>query len=89
MKTVQALAQATRNTKAGNHRVEIDDTGFNLGRRFYYYSTVICEAYDNVMKFKIDASYGSTSTTRACNAYRKYFLNLGYTEINAQTGEAV
>jgi hypothetical protein len=91
MKTVQTLASATKDMKMGNHRVRFikdEKQGIN-GRDFFYYDTIICGVDDNRKLFYIDASYGSVSTTRACNAYRKHFIALGYTEIDLHTGIAV
>lgn len=76
MKTVEQLANSKSEKNAGNHKVR-----FSLGQRlFYYYSTVICKVNDAKKTFVIDSSYGTQSTTRACNAYRKHFESLGYTE---------
>jgi hypothetical protein len=86
MKTVESLTSATKDMKAGNHKVKFiacPDTGFGyVGRNFSYYRTTICGVNDRTKKFTIDSSYGTQSTTRACNAYRKHFTSLGYCEIN-------
>lgn len=78
MKTIQKLVNAKNDMKVGNHRVEFSLVGKE--RRYFYYNTVICSVDHNKGTFKIDASYGSVSTTRACNAYRKYFESLWYRE---------
>ncbi|EJW14055.1 hypothetical protein M5X02_30150 [Paenibacillus alvei] len=78
MKTVQTLVNVKKDTKAGNHRVSISQ-----GKRdFYYYATAICKVDDTKGTFVIDSSYGTQSTTRACNAYRKHFVGIGYREAN-------
>jgi hypothetical protein len=91
MQTVKNLVTAKKDVKIGNHRVEIInfENGKCLVRKFYYYSTVICKVDYSSRSFSIDSSYGSQSTTRACNAYRAYFKQIGYTEINVQTGEVI
>ena len=77
MKFVEVLALAGQNKKVGNHRVVIHSDG---SREFYYYSTVICRSHDSFKKFTVDDSYGSVSTKRAVNAYKKYFTEMGYKE---------
>lgn len=91
MKFIQTLVNASQNTQVGNHQLRIvkDERQGVKGRDFIYYKTTICGVDDIRKRFYIDASYGSASTTRACNAYRKHFKDLGYTEINLHTGEAV
>ena len=77
MKFVEVLALAGQNKRVGNHRVVINEDGT---REFYYYSTVICRADYFFKKFAVDDSYGTVSTKRAVNAYRKYFTEMGYKE---------
>jgi hypothetical protein len=50
-------------------------------REFYYHITCICKVDDGQELFAIDASYGSASTTKACNEYCRQFKLLGYTEV--------
>lgn len=72
MRTVEKLLNASRDMKSGNHRVEHITNNFGHEvRKFYYYATVIAYVNDTKRTFTIDASYGSSSTTRACNAYRR------------------
>lgn len=81
MQTVKNLISSTNSKKLGNHRVEVVN---NMGiphRKYIYYSTVIAREYPDTKEFIIDDSYGTASTTRACNAYRKEFLDKGYTEL--------
>ena len=77
MKTVEVLASAGQNKRSGNHRVVIHSNGI---RQFYYYDTVICRADYFFKKFTLDDSYGTVSTKRAVNAYRKYFTEMGFKE---------
>ncbi|WP_090739315.1 hypothetical protein [Paenibacillus sp. Mc5Re-14] len=80
MKTVQQLAQANNDKKIGSHQVKYSKQ--EEGTRFFiYYNTTICTVDDVNKTFSIDASYGTQSTTRACNAYRRHFLDEGYSEI--------
>lgn len=81
MKTVEKLTKAKRNMKAGNHRVEIVEYGTGAVRYYYYYNTIVATEYPAEGNFSIDDSYGTVSTTRVCNAYRKHFEYDGYTEI--------
>lgn len=80
MKTVQTLVKANNDMKVGNHQVKHSKQEEG-GRFFIYFDTTICTVDDENKKFWIDASYGSQSTTRACNEYRKHFLAEGYSEI--------
>ena len=77
MKFVAVLALAGQNKRVGNHRVVVHNDGT---RDFYYYDTVICTSHDSFKKFKVNNSYGTVSTTRAVNAYRKYFTEMGFKE---------
>ena len=77
MKFVEVLALAGQNKRVGNHRVVVHNDGT---REFYYYDTVICRADYFFKKFTLDDSYGTVSTKRAVNAYRKYFTEMGYKE---------
>ena len=77
MKTLVELVQSDKGKSKGNHRVEV----VGDERKFYYYTTVICQANDNNKVFSIDDSYGSKSTKRACNWYHAYFTAFGYEEV--------
>ena len=81
--TQEQLADATRNKTLKNHRVEFDG---NI-RHFYYYSTEICQVNEQNKTFWVDASYGSTSTTQAVNAYRGIFSSRGYREVTKPNDE--
>ena len=67
MRTVENLINATHNKKLGNHRKEY----FEDGQKYYYYSTVICEVNHTKGTVTLDKSYGTSSTTRAVNAYKR------------------
>lgn len=79
MKTVQNLLNATKDVKKGNHRVKVFPITMN--KQFFYYNTMICWVNDNDKTFAIDDSYGTVSTKRACNSYRRELLSMGYTEV--------
>lgn len=71
LKTVEKLVNAKRDMKIGNHSVKQEGNT----RRFYYYSTAICVADDKYRLVYFDnGGYGTSSTTRAVNSYKKYFL---------------
>jgi hypothetical protein len=82
MKTVTTLLNATENKALGNHRMAkgISYKGERT-RCFFYYRTMICYVMEEAKTFAIDASHGTNSTTRACNAYREQLLAQGYTEV--------
>ncbi|TVX86052.1 hypothetical protein [Paenibacillus agilis] len=85
MKTVQDLVNATREVKKGNHRVKLvlgwEGVKSIIKKRYFiYFSTAICTVDEINKTFSIDSSYGSQSTTRVCNAYRKHFAGMGYSE---------
>lgn len=82
MKTVENLLKASNDKKLGNHRVShLKVKGDNV-RKFYYYQTAICTVNDTQKTFEIDDSYGSQSTSRACNSYRRE-LQYSHEELNA------
>ena len=73
LKAVEKLIRDANNgkksAKYGNHRME--QTADKI--KYYYYWTCICEADKHTNKVKYDASYDSSSTTRAVNSYRQYY----------------
>lgn len=81
MRTVHHLATATRDKKVGNHRVEVRGEL----RSYIYFYTEICRANLKTNTFWIDDSYGTVSTTRACNAYRRYYSSMGFVEVPTGT----
>lgn len=89
-KFVSELAECTRNHKMiGNHHVDVytrvcrNKHGVKRiqWKEFTYYRTTICCACDSEQIFAIDSSYGTRSTTDACNSYRQYYTDKGYTEL--------
>ena len=78
MKTVKALLNATTNKTLGNHRMERTETG----RNFIYHWTTICTVNDVDRTYHTDnGGWGTSSTTRAINAYKREFNSMGYTEV--------
>lgn len=78
MQTVKNLLNSNTEKTLGNHRV----VHYNQHQQWYYYfETPICKVCNFTKTFVIDASYGTQSTTRACNAYRHNLLQMGYTEV--------
>lgn len=61
--------KGNKSAKRGNHSME--QTADKI--KYYYYWTCICEVDKTTNKVKYDASYGSSSTTRAVNSYRQYY----------------
>lgn len=77
---VKDLVCASRDMKKGSHKVVKYPTGI---REFIYYSTAICTVNDNERTFSTDnGGYGTSSTTRAINDYKRYFTSIGYKEVN-------
>lgn len=84
MITVKKLVNSDRRSgmTLGNHKViqnTIDDYS-----EYIYHWTVICRADHTQKVFAVDDSWGSRSTIRACNAYRREFLSMGYREATMQ-----
>lgn len=79
MKTVVNLLNADGDSKKlGSHKMERRG---NV-RGFIYYSTEICTVDDLSKTFSVqNGGYGTQSTTRAMNAYRKELEYEGYNEI--------
>ena len=78
MRTIEKLLKAEKSTKAGNHAAIID----GMKRTFKYYWTAICSVDDEACTYHLDnGGYGTSITTRAINDYRRYFNDLGYTEV--------
>lgn len=79
LKTIETLVSAFSSKKKGNHRVVFK----GWERHFYYYFTEICTVNDVYKTFKTnDGGWGTQSTTRAINDYRKYFKSCGYIDLN-------
>lgn len=67
MVTIDKLIKASNNMKLGNHSKEY----FQEGQKYYLYSTCICEVNHIKGTVTLDKSYGSQTTTRAVNAYKR------------------
>ena len=79
MTTVYNLVHTNANRKTlGNHRMERTTTG----RNFIYHWTTICTVNDVDKTYHTDNGGGGTSsTTRAINAYKRELNSMGYTEV--------
>ena len=77
MKAIEQLVKGKKK-KVGNHRVEQEG---NI-RRFIYHETAICTADCLQKTFTTDnGGWGTQSTTRAINAYRRELKAQGYKEV--------
>ena len=75
MKTLERLVNAKKNISLGNHKVELD----GKYRNFFYHWTVVCRVDDEGKTFVTNrGGWGTRSTTRVINWYRKYFADEGY-----------
>ena len=75
MKAISALVESKQNMTIGNHAVEhLNNNGFT--RKFTYHGNTIC-LVDDKRKLIIltNAGWNTSSTTRALNEYRRYFVN--------------
>ena len=75
MTTITNLIQATTNKKQGNHRKEIKGIFSN----YIYHSSIICTV-DEIKKtfYTNNCGYGTRSTTRAINEYKRQLTMQGY-----------
>lgn len=81
LKAITMLVTADHDTTMGNHKVRTRGDE----RRFTYHSTVICFVNDRTRVFSTDkGGWNTHSTNRAINDYRRYFLGLGYRDLNAE-----
>lgn len=73
LKSVEKLIRDARygkkSAKYGNHSMMQTKEKIY----YFYYNTCICAVDKTTNKVKYDASYGSSSTTRAVNSYRQYY----------------
>lgn len=71
MVTIKKLAESCKDKKLGNHRVEIQPNG---EKWYYYYATAIAKVNFSNRTLTVDnGGYGTSSTSRAINAYiREY-----------------
>lgn len=78
LKAIEKLLNGTA-TKVGNHRA----VRTAIGVYYYYHNTAVCVAtYDCTVKFD-NGGWGTSSTTRAINDYRKHFVDrLGFEEVS-------
>ena len=78
MTTVYNLVHTSEQKAHGNHRMERTETG----RNFIYHWTTICTVNDVDRTYHTDnGGWGTSSTTRAINAYKREFNSMGYTEV--------
>ena len=84
LKAVEQLVKGYRNC-IGNHRVEHSEDTYGSKHtidRYYYHSTAICTADITTQRFTIDdGGWGTQSTSRAINDYRKWFISHYYDEV--------
>lgn len=77
LRAIEQLISGER-TKVGNHSKKLLMNNRDW-EDFYYHSTCICSVDHNSKSFKTNnGGWGTSSTTRAINDYRKYFIGLGY-----------
>lgn len=78
LRAIEQLVSGER-TKVGNHYVK----SYHYWEDFFYHSTCICSVDHGNKSFKTDnGGWNTSSTTRAINDYRKYFLSRGYKDLN-------
>ena len=79
MTTVYNLVHTNANRKTlGNHRMERTTTVRNC----IYHWTTICTVNDVDRTYHTDnGGWGTSSTTRAINAYKRELNSMGYTEV--------
>lgn len=76
MKTVKTLLDTTHSRTMGNHRIRINSNF----REFAYHNTVICVVIDSTRTYNVNnGGWGTSSTTRAINAYVRELEGMGYT----------
>lgn len=83
LKAIEKLLNGSA-THVGNHRVET--TG--KVTYYFYHSTAVCtvNTVDGTVKFD-NGGWGTMSTTRAINNYKKYFVDgLGFTVVDTIKG---
>lgn len=82
LRAIEQLVSHQR-TKVGNHRVEsFNECGHTINN-YIYHSTIICAVNENEKTFRTsNGGWGTQSTTRAINDYRKYFKSCGYRDLD-------
>lgn len=96
MKALEKLVRADRNAQVCNHAVKHYERmeGFTAHfckvmegteRAFSYHGNIICMVDDTRRRVHLtNAGWGTRSTTRALNDYRRYFVEeCGYAEVDA------
>lgn len=96
MKALERLVTSKRNAQVGNHAVmycDIPNNGAALHilhimqgttRAFSYHGNYICHVDDTRWRVHLtNCGWGTSSTSRALNNYRKYFVDeRGYTLVD-------
>ena len=92
MKVLKALVESKKQQRVGNHAVMFCDIPHNgaalhilhimqgATRAFSYHDNFICHVDDTRRRvYLTNCGWGTSSTSRALNDYRRYFVNeLGY-----------
>ena len=92
MKVLKALVESKKQQRVGNHAVMFCDIPHNgaalrilhimqgATRAFSYHENFICHVDDTRRRvYLTNCGWGTSSTSRAVNDYRRYFVNeLGY-----------
>lgn len=92
MKVLKALVESKKQQRVGNHAVMFCDIPHNgaalrilhimqgATRAFSYHENFICHVDDTRRRvYLTNCGWGTSSTSRALNDYRRYFVNeLGY-----------
>lgn len=95
MKALKALVESKKQQRVGNHAVMFCDIPHNgaalrilhimqgATRAFSYHDSFICHVDDERRRvYLTNCGFSTTSTTRALNEYRYYFVDeCGYEEI--------
>ena len=81
LKAIEQLVTGER-THVGNHRVESFNERGQTIDNYIYHCTVICTVNENERTFKTsNGGWGTSSTTRAINDYRKWFKDRDFSEV--------
>ena len=75
MATIQKLISAAGNKKIGNHKKQVE----GITTKYIYHWTAICTVNESTKTFVINnGGYGTRSTTRAINDYKRQLTSKGY-----------
>lgn len=79
IKALKALVESTKHARVGNHAVMVQ----RGTRSFSYHGNTICIVDDvNHRIILTNAGWNTSSTSRAINEYRRYFVEAqGYEEV--------